>query len=71
MSGGDLCDLIESNSEVPEAECAQITKQILKGLEYLHRENIVHRDLKPTNVLKNQEKDDKLKKIWLFFSLHV
>ena len=61
MSGGDLCDLIESNSEVPEAECAQITKQILKGLEYLHRENIVHRDLKPTNVLKNQEKDDKPK----------
>ena len=56
MSGGDLCGFVESNPEAPEAQCGQITKQILKGLEFIHRENILHRDLKPTNILINEER---------------
>ncbi|CBH17691.1 cdc2-related kinase 8, putative [Trypanosoma equiperdum] len=34
---------------LPTVKC--VFRQLLRGLEYLHRRNIIHRDLKPSNVM--------------------
>lgn len=49
--GGDLFSYIKSQKSFGENKVAEIMKQVLSGLVYLHKNNIVHRDLKPDNML--------------------
>eukprot|EP00736_Rhodelphis_marinus_P005083 Rmarinus@m.1578 len=35
----------------PEQAVADITRQVLQGLSYLHASGVIHRDLKPANIL--------------------
>ncbi|KAI9023985.1 myosin light chain kinase [Hyaloraphidium curvatum] len=49
--GGELLQHIMSRAPFEEADGAHITRQIVEGIEYLHRLGIVHRDLKPENIL--------------------
>ncbi|CAH8389183.1 unnamed protein product [Eruca vesicaria subsp. sativa] len=52
VSGGSLHDLIKnSGGELPEPAIRSYTRQILKGLKYLHCLGIVHCDLKSQNVM--------------------
>lgn len=37
-----------------------ISKDILRGIEYLHSKNIIHRDIKPENIIITPEKFPKL-----------
>ncbi|KAL0433789.1 UNVERIFIED_CONTAM: Cyclin-dependent kinase G-1 [Sesamum latifolium] len=41
-----------------EVKC--ITKQLLKGVKFLHENGVMHRDLKPSNILINKKGDLKI-----------
>ncbi|PSS07267.1 Mitogen-activated protein kinase [Actinidia chinensis var. chinensis] len=56
MDGGSL----ENNLIHHEPSLADLSRQILSGLYYLHRRKIVHRDIKPSNLLINSRKQVKI-----------
>jgi serine/threonine protein kinase len=41
------------NKPLPEGEVQKILRQLIKGLEYMHKSKIVHRDIKLENILIN------------------
>ncbi|XP_078443371.1 mitogen-activated protein kinase kinase 5-like [Wolffia australiana] len=49
MDGGSL----EGRRISSEPFLADVARQVLQGLAYLHRQKIVHRDIKPSNLLIN------------------
>ncbi|KAE9584482.1 hypothetical protein Lal_00021814 [Lupinus albus] len=56
MDGGSL-----EGKHIPnEQNLADLSRQILRGLSYLHRRHIVHRDIKPSNLLFNSRKQVKI-----------
>ncbi|WVZ24187.1 hypothetical protein V8G54_002731 [Vigna mungo] len=56
MDGGSL-----EGKHIPhEQQLADLSRQILRGLAYLHRRHIVHRDIKPSNLLINSRKQVKI-----------
>ena len=38
-----------------EMEVQRIAKDIIKGIDYMHRNNIVHRDIKPQNIMLDRD----------------
>ncbi|XWS50867.1 hypothetical protein CRYUN_Cryun12cG0126400 [Craigia yunnanensis] len=60
MDAGTLDTLLPNRGTFSEPELAHITKQILKGLSYLHAHKIIHRDLKPSNLLVNKKMEVKI-----------
>uniref|UniRef100_A0A0D9X7X0 mitogen-activated protein kinase kinase kinase n=1 Tax=Leersia perrieri TaxID=77586 RepID=A0A0D9X7X0_9ORYZ len=51
VPGGSIQSLLGRLGSFPEAVIRKYTKQILHGLEYLHRNGIIHRDIKGANIL--------------------
>ena len=51
IEGGELFDKIQKVKRFSERRAAALFKQILTGVNYLHKSHIVHRDLKPENIL--------------------
>ena len=51
VTGGDLLSYILKEEKMSEIKVANILKQILLAINYMHQLNIVHRDLKPENIL--------------------
>ncbi|XP_076923715.1 mitogen-activated protein kinase kinase SIPKK-like [Bidens hawaiensis] len=61
MDGGSLADFLKTVRSIPEPYLASISKQVLKGLWYLHHEkHIIHRDLKSSNLLINHRGEVKI-----------
>ncbi|KAI9320980.1 kinase-like domain-containing protein [Dichotomocladium elegans] len=51
VPGGSVAGLLASYGAFKEPLVQSFVRQILKGLNYLHRKDIVHRDIKGANVL--------------------
>ncbi|CAM6042722.1 unnamed protein product [Sphagnum compactum] len=60
MDGGTLADVLKFHRTISETYLAQVTKQVLLGLQYLHKHKIVHRDIKPSNLLINRRQQVKI-----------
>ncbi|XP_065853094.1 mitogen-activated protein kinase kinase 4-like [Euphorbia lathyris] len=56
MDGGSL----EGTHIAHEPHLANVARQILSGIAYLHRRKIVHRDIKPSNLLIDARKNVKI-----------
>jgi len=50
-NGGELFEFLATETEVPEAECKRIIREILTAVGHLHENNLVHRDIKPENIM--------------------
>lgn len=44
--GGSVLEKIDSCGPMREFEIIWVTKQVLRGLEYLHSHNVIHHDIK-------------------------
>eukprot|EP00183_Erythrolobus_madagascarensis_P000145 CAMPEP_0185849782 /NCGR_PEP_ID=MMETSP1354-20130828/4178_1 /TAXON_ID=708628 /ORGANISM="Erythrolobus madagascarensis, Strain CCMP3276" /LENGTH=462 /DNA_ID=CAMNT_0028550383 /DNA_START=63 /DNA_END=1451 /DNA_ORIENTATION=+ len=51
LPGGELFDLIAEAKHFTEAQAAEVARQLMSGIAYLHDLGIVHRDIKPENIL--------------------
>ena len=62
--GGELFDSIVRRVSYNEHDACLITREVLQGVVYLHRNNIVHRDLKPENILLMAKDDINHVRLW-------
>ena len=49
--GGDLCEYIQENGPLSEAQASEAMAAILKAVSFCHSRGIMHRDLKAENIL--------------------
>jgi serine/threonine protein kinase len=57
MNKGSLKTVYDLSGPVGEEKLKSYAAQILKGLQYLHKNNVIHCDLKCANILVSEDTD--------------
>ncbi len=57
ITGGNLFDMIKQDRQFTEMKAANVIKQLMFALNYMHGLNIMHRDLKPENIMCEKTED--------------
>lgn len=55
IGGGDLNEYLKHHNYMREDKVQEVSRQVLRGIEYVHGMGISHRDLKPDNILMVSE----------------
>ena len=63
MHGGTLYQRVLMDSQFNEVKSANIIKQLISAVNYLHQNNIVHGDIKPQNIHYKDAKSDAIVKL--------
>jgi len=63
VTGKELFDKIVERGQYSEKDAANIVKQLVSAVDYLHANGIAHRDLKPENILSADSNDTEVIKI--------
>ena len=58
VTGGELFDRIVEKGSYTEKDAADLIKQVLSAVHYMHESGVVHRDLKPENLLYHSPDED-------------
>lgn len=59
IEGHPLSTEMSPGSQMAEARVAQIAKEVLEILQFVHKYNVIHRDIKPSNLIRRHH-DGKL-----------
>ncbi len=59
IAGHPLSTEMSPGSQMAEARVAQIIKEVLEILQFVHKYNVIHRDIKPSNLIRRHS-DGKL-----------
>ena len=59
IEGHPLSKEMSPGSQMAEARVAQIIKEVLEILQFVHKYNVIHRDIKPSNLIR-RHRDGKL-----------
>jgi serine/threonine protein kinase len=63
LEGGSLSKLTSRHYQLSDDDASAIIRNILQGLEYIHKMDYIHRDLKPDNIIYSKKGDPKTLKI--------
>ncbi|XP_055922550.1 calcium/calmodulin-dependent protein kinase type 1 isoform X1 [Eupeodes corollae] len=58
VTGGELFDRIVEKGSYTEKDAADLIRQVLEAVDYMHEQGVVHRDLKPENLLYYSADED-------------
>jgi len=62
LDGGELFERVAADDfNLTESDCCLFMRQIVRGVQYLHKHRIVHLDLKPENVVCTQRENATVK----------